>query len=226
MEKVEWVSVVDDAVAVRESVKYWLGSDPRFQIRSEHGSAEDALSALPEERPDILILDVRMGAMCGLECLHRIRSLLSATRIIMYTGYGSRDVLHHALDGGANGLVQKGDSLEALSQAIRPARLDGFYLTREGMSSLSGRTLDGRHINLTPRERSLLARLTDGQGNKQIAAELGLHPDYVARRFSELYVKLGVHNRAGASGLAREWGITTLRENDKEGHKNDRSQAS
>ncbi len=104
MTEVKWVTVVDDDAAVRETVRAWLiCRGGWYRVRSEYALAEDAVAALPVERPDIIVLDVRMGTMDGLECLHHLRPLLPATRIILHTAFGDADVLHHALTGGANG---------------------------------------------------------------------------------------------------------------------------
>lgn len=121
------VSVIDDDEIVRDTVVGWLARAGGYRLHSAHARAEDALAALPETRPDIVILDVRMGRMDGLECLDALRPLLPRTTIILHTAYGDADVLHHALAGGANGFVQKDGQPATLFPALAHATNTGLY---------------------------------------------------------------------------------------------------
>ena len=210
MTEVKWVTVVDDDAAVRETVKAWLTCRGGwYRVRSEHALAEDAVAALPVERPDIIVLDVRMGTMDGLECLHHLRPLLPATRIILHTAFGDADVLHHALTGGANGLVQKDGTPEPLLEAIAHATPTGFHLPccrALPLKAASVAALTAR-LRISARERQFLQLLTADFGNKGIANELNLGRQYVDNRLPRLYRKLGAHTAAGAVAKAIELGL-------------------
>ena len=213
MTEVKWVTVVDDDAAVRETVRAWLiCRGGRYRVRSEYALAEDAVAALPVERPDIIVLDVRMGTMDGLECLHHLRPLLPATRIILHTAFGDADVLHHALTGGANGLVQKDGTPEPLLEAIAHATPAGFHLPSCRALPLKAASVEALTVRLriSARERQFLHLLAADLGNKGIANELNLSRQYVDNRLPQLYRKLGVHTAAGAVARALELGIIKL----------------
>ena len=209
MENAIWVSVADDDACVREALKRRLPPGGYFRLKSEHCGAEDAVALLPELQPDVLILDVRMGAMDGLECLHRIRDSLPTTRIIMFTAFGDEDVLHHALAGRANGLVTKGPSWEPLFDAIVNATCAGFYLPDAGFLSPRLPTVGApaRGPQLARREREMVELLATGLGQKEIAARLSIEQQSVANRLAALYRRLGVHTAAGAVARALKQGL-------------------
>ena len=209
MTEVKWISIVDDDAGVREALQRWLPPGGYYRLKSEHCCAEDAVATLPEFQPDVLILDIRMGAMDGLECLECLRDSLPITRIIMFTAFGDEDVLHHALAGRANGLVTKGPSWEPLFDAIVNATCAGFYLPDAGFLSPRLPTVGApaRGPQLARREREMVELLATGLGQKEIAARLGIEPQSVANRLAALYRRLGVHTAAGAVARALKLGL-------------------
>jgi DNA-binding NarL/FixJ family response regulator len=212
MTKSKWVSVVDDEAIVRDTLAGWLVRAGGYRLRSEHARAEDALEALPGLKPDIVILDVRMGRMDGLECLERLRPWLPRTVIVLHTAYGNADVLHHALSGGANGFVQKDGLSASLLQALAHATPAGFYLGPGEISPLpaASAALVARRLRITRREMEFLRLLAADFGNKDIAHELNLGRQYVDNRLPRLYRKLGVHTAAGAVARAIQLGLIHL----------------
>jgi DNA-binding NarL/FixJ family response regulator len=208
----KWVSLVDDDESVRATVTGWLARAGGYRLRSEHARAEDALAALPGLKPDIVILDVRMGRMDGLECLERLRPWLPRTVIVLHTAYGNADVLHHALAGGANGFVQKDGQAASLLRALADATPTGFYLRCGEMFPLHAASADlvSRRLRITGRELEFLRLLAADYGNKDIAHELHLGRQYVDNRLPRLYRKLGVHTAAGAVARALQLGLIHL----------------
>ena len=194
------MSIVDDDGGVRDSLRLLLGSHAGFRIQSAHVRAADALDALPAQQPDVLLLDVRMPGMDGLELLHRIRPHLPHTRIVMLTGYGSDDVLHHALSGGANAFVCKAQGEAPLLQALSQSTLDRFCLPR-GL----GAALDlPAFPELTLRERRLLPLLAEGRTAKEIASELGLAQQSISNLLNATYRRWHCRN-------ATQWVAMTMR---------------
>jgi DNA-binding NarL/FixJ family response regulator len=212
MTKPKWVSVVDDDEIVRDTVTGWLVRTGCHRLRSGYVCAEEAVAALPEVRPDIVILDVRMGRMDGLECLDRLRPRLPRATIILHTAYGDADVLHHALAGGANGFVQKDGQSATLLQALARVTTTGFYLGLGEIFPLpaTSAALVSRRLHISPRELEFLRLLAADYGNKDIAHELNLGRQYVDNRLPRLYRKLGVHTPAGAVARALQLGLIQL----------------
>ena len=212
MRGLKWVSFVDDEATVRDAAKAWLARSSGYRMRSEHSLAEDALEVLPEVKPDIVVLDVRMGRMDGLECLHRLRPLLVKTTIILHTAFGNADVLHHALTGGANGFVQKDGRPGALLAALAHATPGGFHLPQAGVLPLKAGSVEilVARLRISRREREFLCLLAADLGNKGIANELNVGRQYVDNRLPRLYRKLGVHTAAGAVARALQLGLILL----------------
>jgi len=192
--KPEDVLVVDDDSAVRAAIVMALSAiRPQWRIALCH-SGEEAVDKAPLLQPGRVVLDVRMGGMCGFECLNQLRPILPASRIILFTAFGSKDVAHHTWIGNADGFVQKGLSLKPLLDSL------GHPPSRRRVVGLG----------LTPREHQFLQLLAADLGNKGIAAELNLSRQYVDNRLSGLYQKLGVHSAAGAIARAANLGLLDL----------------
>jgi DNA-binding NarL/FixJ family response regulator len=219
MRGIRWVSIVDDDVSVRDTLKGWLARRVGYRLRSEHALGEDALKALSELKPDVLILDVRMGRMDGLECLDKLRPVLRRSAIVMHTAFGGGDVLHHALTGGANGYVQKDGQSGTLLEAIAHATPNGFFLATVGVIPLKAASIEllASRLRISKREREFLRLLAADFGNKDIANELHLGRQYVNNRLPRLYRKLGVHTPAGAVTRAMQLGLISVERTQRHG---------
>jgi len=195
------IAMVDDDASIRSSLKIQLEGTGRFRVVCEFERAAAALEALPGRQIDIVLLDVRMPGMDGLECLNRLRELLPGTLIIVFTAYGAIDVLQHVAHGRGNGLVQKGASLEPLLETLLHARIGGLYLPHDGITTLVPPVVgaNGTLVEISDRDRRFIELLAEGLANKEIAQRLGLTEDYVGKRLSRLYDKFHCKNRAEAA---------------------------
>lgn len=202
----ERVALVDDNNEVLEALSRILVANPSYAVDQAFDCARRAAGELVKAPPDIVLLDVRMPGMDGVECLHRVRAKLPDTRIILYTALGAKDVLHHALVGGANGLVQKAAPMQQLLEVMNHCTATGMYLPH-GTSIRDIAAEAGPRIKLTAREKQCLKLLALGRGNKEIANELGLARQSVDNLLSKLYRKLGCHNASGALALAFRLGL-------------------
>lgn len=209
MGKVTTVSIVDDDLAVHDALEQQLARQPNYRIQSRHTDAISAIDCLPRQSPDILLLDVRMPRVDGFECLHQIRDRLPATRIIIFTAYGSDDVFRHALTGRANGFVRKGTTWSNLDQALdfrSPSRI--FENTAGHAQGLITHPVFPKGApTLSPRELEILKLLARDLSNKEIADRLGITRQAVANRLWILYGKLGVHRASGAVARALTTGL-------------------
>ena len=206
--------LVDDHVLVRGAVRQAV-SAPDVELVAEASSAEEALDLALEARPDILLVDIDLPGMSGVQLVREIAPRLPKTRIVMLTvSTSDRDVME-AIRYGAVGYLTKDLSPEELSAGVRSA-WDGDLamsprmaarLVRHLVSSREPRLVDPDHPrlgSLSAREREVLRRLADGLTDREIASALVISPRTVESHVSSILHKLGVRNRAEAAGRFRD----------------------
>lgn len=205
------VMIVDDHPLVRTGLRNVIDA-PDLAVVAEAGTAEEAIRLAPEVRPDVLLLDVDLPGMSGIDLVRELAPRLPATRIVMLTV--SRDDRHllDAVRSGAVGYLTKDVSVHGLLRAIRSAHAGELALSRETTTRLVQRLVDvsrsaGGIISasdpalatLTPREGEVLRRLSEGLTDHEIAEALTLSPRTVEAHVSSILHKLGARSRAEAS---------------------------
>jgi DNA-binding NarL/FixJ family response regulator len=206
--------LVDDHVLVRAAVRQAI-SAPDVELVAEASSAEAALDLALKARPDVLLVDIDLPGMSGLQLVRELAPRLPRTRIVMLTvSTSDRDVME-AMSYGAVGYLTKDLSPEELSAGVRSA-WDGDLamsprmaarLVRRLVSSRESRPVDPDHPrlgSLSAREREVLRRLAEGLTDREIAAALVISPRTVESHVSSVLHKLGVRNRAEAAGRFRD----------------------
>ena len=206
------VVVADDQVLVRGGFSLILATDPQIEVVAEAGTGIEALAAVRETRPDVVLMDIRMPGMDGIEATRHLTAGADpgATRVLVLTTFDADEYVFQALQAGASGFLLKdtppGDLITAVRTVARgdallsPAitrRLIESYL-RTGTPQASG--LDPAPAaalpELTPREHDVLAGVARGRSNHEIAEDLYLSYSTVKTHVSHLFTKLGVRDRA------------------------------
>ena len=199
------VTIVEDAPGFRGHLTALIGGAPHFACAGAHGSAEDALRHLSSERPDIVLLDIELPGMSGLQCLQEIKSRCPKVDVVMLTVCDDAQTLFDALESGATGYLQKppaspAEVLDALLEVRAGGSPMSSQIARLVVKSFQARSRDRRELEqLTAREEQVLALLSRGLVNKEIADELKLKPSTVATHIRAIYEKLQVHTRAAAA---------------------------
>jgi DNA-binding NarL/FixJ family response regulator len=205
------VSIVDDEPKLRQSIATFVNGAPGFKCVSSYGSAEAALKSLPTERPDVVLMDINMGGMSGIECVEQLKTQFPDLQILMLTVYEDTDKIFRALAAGANGYLLKRSSPTKLLAAIREVHGGGSPMTssiaRKVVASfqkqrpeLSGKeNISGEKGNLlSPREAAVLDGLAKGWTYKQLASELDISIDTIRTYIRRIYEKLHVQSRTEA----------------------------
>jgi DNA-binding NarL/FixJ family response regulator len=192
------VVVVDDHALHRDGTRQILAQHPDLLVVGEAHSGEVAMSIVNEQEPDVVLMDIGLPGMSGVEAARRIREHHPDVRVLMVTGYDEDEYVRGALEAGATGYIRKTAPGRELVDAIR-AVAGGATVLQAG---LAARLLGARRVNihsaLTDRELEVLALLVSGLHNKEVAARLFISPRTVERHCNNLYAKLGVGSRSEA----------------------------
>lgn len=205
------VWIIEDDRKVREALQALLAS--RYRIRTFE-TAEGGLMALEklQERPDVLLLDLGLPGLSGLEALERFRSRIPELRIVVLTVFNDPDTIFRALCAGASGYLLKSGELERVSEAVEEARQGGAPLD----PVVAARVLEmfrrfpvPQHttLALSEREKEVLRALAEGLSKPQIARRMGLSVHTVDAYVRTIYEKLHVHNRTAAVARALREGL-------------------
>jgi len=203
------VLIVDDHDMVRKGLAAFLKSKPDLKLVGEARDGEDALLACGQHQPDVILMDLMMPHMGGVEATRAIRSRFPETRIIALTSFKEQDLVQQALQAGAISYLLKDVSVDDLAEAIRAAARGTSVLAPEATRSLiaASRAEPGPGHDLTPREQEVLALLVEGLSNPEIAGRLTISRSTARAHVSNILGKLQVTNRAEAVALALRTGL-------------------
>lgn len=196
------VALVEDDSEVREGLKLLLSASTCCRCVGAYGSGEDALLALPTLRPDVVLMDINLPGMSGIDCIRKLKSTVPEIQIMMLTVFEDHDRIFQSLNAGASGYL--------LKQTPPASLLDGIVELHRGGSPMS--TQIARHVVdafrqphsetaasvLSPREKEIIALLAKGFLYKEIADQLGLSVETIRTHIHNTYEKLHVRSRTEA----------------------------
>lgn len=191
------VTIADQNPVVRAGLETLVQRDGRFSVCGVHATGEALIEALKTKPVEIAIVGWTLPDMTGGNVLTRLKQEKWRTRVVIYTGERSSEVLRQAIKGGAWGFVSKTEEPQVLLEAVVSVARGRLSLPYVDIDLLNHDPLEG----LTARERELLAALANGWTNLQIAARTGISRNTVKYHLKNLYDKLGVSNRAMAVAL-------------------------
>ena len=196
------VSIVEDDNKVRETLSQLINSSPGYRCVSEHASAEDALEAVPVIRPDVILMDINLTGISGVECVRRLKPLLPRTQIIMLTVYQNTEHIFDALAAGATGYMLKQTRPDQLLRAIRDVHEGGSpmssHIARKIVLSFQSDPLRDEPQNLSPREVQVIELLAKGYLYKEVADSMGVTYATIHTHIRHIYEKLQVRSRTEA----------------------------
>lgn len=197
------VSIVEDSAAVSASLERVLAGAPDCKCLSTSRDAEHALRVVPRHNPDVVLMDIELPGMSGIECTYRLKRLLPHVRILILTVYKDHEQIFKALEAGANGYLLKRSSADEILRAIQDVKEGGAPMSAE----IAAQVVKSFHKpqgsapviqSLSPREAEVLALLAQGYVSKEIADKLNISYETVRGYLGNIYEKLHVRSRTEA----------------------------
>jgi NarL family two-component system response regulator YdfI len=218
MSKTIRVMVVDDHPIVREGLRLMLATSDDLTLVGDAADGEAALQLIAEVQPDVVLLDMRLPGVGGLEVLEQIRANWRQIAVIILTTYNEDELILRGLQMGASGYLLKESSLETLFHAIRAAARGEVIMQPEVLARVLAHTAEApvpssssasppNVMELTRREQEVLAGVVRGERSKEIAKRLGITERTVRAYLTTIYTKLNVDSRASAVAAALERGL-------------------
>ena len=197
------VSIVDDEKELCQSIAAFVNGSSGFRCVSAYHSAEAALEHLPAEKPDVVLMDINMTGMNGVECVRRLKGLVPDMKIMMLTVYEDTDQIFRALSAGASGYMLKRSTPAKLLEAIKELNEGGSPMSssiaRKVVASFrKSDQITEEKASLSPRERMVLESMAKGLTYKQTAGQLGISIDTIRTHVRRIYEKLHVQSNTEA----------------------------
>jgi DNA-binding NarL/FixJ family response regulator len=214
------VAIADDQAMVRAGLGKLLEAEPGFSVAGEAADGVEALGLVRATHPDVILMDIRMPRLDGLEATRRIVRESLPTRVIVLTTFGLDEYVYDALRDGASGFLLKDAEPDHLIAAIRLVATGDSLLapapTRRLIAGQAGRTGAGLDVlaKLSPREQDVFRLLAQGLSNSEIAADLVVSEATVKSHVASVLSKLGLRDRVQAVILAYESGVAHLHDGD------------
>src|SRR5438309_2879534 len=197
------VAIVDDDEGIRTSLAALISRAPSLRLAGDYPDAETALKEIPRQPPDVVLMDINLPGVNGVECVRQLKANVPAVQFLMLTVYEDSDSLFNSLKAGASGYLLKRTASAKLLEAIRDVHSGGSPMTPQ----LARRVVhffsrvpesDSPVSRLTPGERDFLDELAKGYAYKEIADRLSISIDTVRSYVRTVYEKLHVHSRTEA----------------------------
>jgi two-component system NarL family response regulator len=198
------VLVVDDHSLLRTGVANIINQEPDLEVIAEAANGRDAIDAFLAHRPDVVLMDLRMPEMEGVEAVRRIREIDPQARVVVLTTYDADEDIARALQAGAKAYILKDIAADALVACIRDVLAGKTYLAPAAAAKLAEHVTQ---VQLTPRELATLRLMANGSSNKEIAVTLTISERTVKSHLAHLFEKLQVTSRTEAVRVATRRGL-------------------
>ena len=198
------VAIVEDNKTTREGLETIVNLSPDFRCVCTCSTAEEALKVLPKHEPEVVLMDIQLPNMSGVDCVARLKELLPSVQAVMVTVYEDPDRIFRALRAGASGYLLKRSAPEEVLNAMREVLQGGGAMSGEIARKVIGyfreqKTATAEVDQLTTREREVLDLVVHGMSNKEISERLSVTVAAVRWHLKHIYQKLHVHSRTEAA---------------------------
>ncbi len=197
------IAIVEDDTQTRANLERLIRATPGFECAGAYPSGEAALEGLGRRPPDVVLMDINLPGMSGVECTRQLKTLFPRVEIVMLTVYDDSDRIFQALQMGASGYLLKrataDEIVEAIQTVVRGGAPMSSYIARKVVHSFRHPGPARASEGLSKRETDVLAYVAQGYTNKEIAHTLGLSVETVRAYLKTIYTKLHVHSRTQAA---------------------------
>lgn len=198
------VTIIEDDETIREGYAYLIDQTPGYKVISHYASVEDALKKLEKDDPDVLLLDVELPGISGIDALPRIKKLIPEAYILILTVYEQDTLIFRALGNGASGYLTKNTPPERIITSIHEVMEGGGPMSAHIARMVIQSFQRNEQSPLTRRETEILEQISTGKSRKRIAEELFIDLETVKSHIKNIYHKLNVHSKADAIKTARD----------------------
>ena len=201
------ISIVEDLVEVREGLSQFISLNPEFKVVGSFRTAEEAVAEIPRLKPNIVVMDINLPGMNGIECIRQLKEKTPGTQFMMFTVYENDEKVFEALKAGASGYLLKNTGLVQMISSLKELHEGGSPMSsniaRKLVSVFHQQAKVKSEIeSLSPRENEVLVLLSDGLLYKEIADQLSISIATVRQHIHKIYDKLHVENRTEALNKA------------------------
>jgi DNA-binding NarL/FixJ family response regulator len=201
------ILIVDDHPVVQAGLTSMLMTHSSVEVVGAASNGKEALAMVRQHMPDVILLDLRMAGMTGIEVLHALREMKVATRAIVLTSFETDENIYRAFEAGALGYLLKDTSQHLMMEAIATVHVGRRYIPPEIATRLAERMM---RSSLTAREQHILQMLAKGLTNKQIGCGLSISDNTVRNHVNSIMEKLEVADRTEAVTVGLQQGIIQL----------------
>ncbi len=201
------ILLADDQLLIRAGVRALIDTLPEYVIEAECSNGQEALDAISQHSPDVLLLDIAMPGLSGIEVARVIRKTDYQMPILILSSIDRQDTVREALATGANGYLLKDFVLDELKQALDSVISGAHYLSEKLRTSQHGAIVAEKGQELTPRQVQILRLVASGWTTKAIARELGISPKTVEFHRARLMARIGAHDVTGLTRFALQSGV-------------------
>jgi two-component system NarL family response regulator len=204
------ISIVEDDVLLRQNLKLLLSGETGISVAGVYGSAEEALAGIKRACPEILLADIGLPGMSGIELIRKLKDQMPDLEIMAHTVFDDRETVFSAIKAGASGYILKGSTPRELIDALHTLAKGGSPMSpkiaRKVIREFQGEGINEQYI-LSHRETEIVKEIEIGLSYKDIAVKLGISPHTVHTHIKNIYEKLHAKDRQGALSAARKKGI-------------------
>ncbi|GAB4345450.1 MAG: response regulator transcription factor [Desulfobulbaceae bacterium] len=204
------LNIVEDNTLLRENLVFLLNGEKNMEVCGSFGTAEEAFPEILLDKPDVLLVDIGLPGMSGIDLIRKIKSDLPETEIMVHTVFDARETVFDAIKAGATGYILKGASPRELIESIENLARGGAPMSPKIARAVIGEFQDADPADqylLTPREKEILLELEKGLTYKELAAKLHISHHTIHTHIKKIYEKLHAKSRRDALTRARKKGI-------------------